>query len=203
MDPRTDGELMQAAQNGCAFAFNLLLTRRRQELYDLALRRVGDHAAAEEVVQEACTAAFRSLHTYNPRYRVRTWLWTITANQAKALLRKRSKNREDATNEVVDRPSTAPGPKETAERKELAARTAALLTRLSPAQAEAIRLRFYGDLKYREIAEAMQCSLLTAKNRVKWGHLRLASLMQEPSDTTGELDQRADSNARNAMGKRP
>ena len=36
-------------------------------------------------------------------------------------------------------------------------------------QADAIRLRFFGGLKFQEIADAMDCSLSTAKNRVRWG----------------------------------
>jgi sigma-70-like protein len=45
---------------------------------------------------------------------------------------------------------------------------------LPTAQADALRLRFFGGLKFEEIADAMQCSLGTAKNRVRWGLMRLA-----------------------------
>ena len=62
--------------------------------------------------------------------------------------------------------------------QEQTARLEALLARLSPAQADALRLRFYGGLKFQEIADAMQCSLGTAKNRVRWGLLRLADLIR-------------------------
>ena len=43
------------------------------------------------------------------------------------------------------------------------------LQRLKPEQADALRLRFFGGLKFQEIAIAMQCSLSTAKNRVRFG----------------------------------
>jgi RNA polymerase sigma-70 factor (ECF subfamily) len=46
-------------------------------------------------------------------------------------------------------------------------------------QADALRLRFFGGLKFQEIADAMQCSLNTAKNRVRWGLMRMAELMQK------------------------
>lgn len=44
-----------------------------------------------------------------------------------------------------------------------------LLTELSEPQADALRLRFYGGLKFQEIADAMGCSLSSVKNRVRWG----------------------------------
>ena len=46
-------------------------------------------------------------------------------------------------------------------------------------QADALRLRFFGGLKFEEISETMQCSLGTAKNRVKWGLMRLAELVRQ------------------------
>ena len=50
----------------------------------------------------------------------------------------------------------------------------ASLAALPTVQADALRLRFFGGLKFEEIAEAMQCSLGTAKNRVRWGLMRMA-----------------------------
>jgi RNA polymerase sigma-70 factor (ECF subfamily) len=50
----------------------------------------------------------------------------------------------------------------------------ALLDQLPEKQADALRLRFFGGLKFREIAAAMNCSLSTAKNRVRWGLTEMA-----------------------------
>ena len=48
------------------------------------------------------------------------------------------------------------------------------MRRLSEPQADALRLRFFAGLTFPEIAAAMDCSLSTAKNRVKWGLMKLA-----------------------------
>jgi DNA-directed RNA polymerase specialized sigma24 family protein len=37
-----------------------------------------------------------------------------------------------------------------------------------------LRLRFFGELKFEEIAQAMECSVSGAKNRVRLGLLQLA-----------------------------
>jgi RNA polymerase sigma-70 factor (ECF subfamily) len=54
-----------------------------------------------------------------------------------------------------------------------------LLARLPQSQADALRLRFFGGLKFQEIAAAMDCSLTTAKSRVKQGLLQLSEWLQE------------------------
>lgn len=53
------------------------------------------------------------------------------------------------------------------------------LERLPEPEADALRLRFFGDLKFQEIADTMQCSLGTAKNRVRKGLVRLARIVTD------------------------
>jgi DNA-directed RNA polymerase specialized sigma24 family protein len=38
-----------------------------------------------------------------------------------------------------------------------------------------LRLRFYGGLKFQEIADVQGCSLTSAKNRVRWGLLKMSA----------------------------
>ena len=52
-----------------------------------------------------------------------------------------------------------------------------LLGKLPEPQADALRLRFFGGLKFHEIADAMECSLSTAKNRVRWGLTKMAEFL--------------------------
>ena len=61
--------------------------------------------------------------------------------------------------------------------KEQSEELESLLARLPEAQADALRLRFFGELKFQEIADAMGCSLATAKNRVRWGLTALSNMM--------------------------
>src|SRR5690606_6236958 len=58
---------------------------------------------------------------------------------------------------------------------------AEVLAALPPEQADAVRLRFFGELKFQEIADVQGCSLTTAKNRVRFGLLRMAGHLS-PTD---------------------
>ncbi|HND56758.1 MAG TPA: RNA polymerase sigma factor, partial [Pirellulaceae bacterium] len=61
-----------------------------------------------------------------------------------------------------------------------------LLERLPESQADALRLRFFGDLKFQEIADVTECSLSTAKVRVRDGLLRLAEWLGEEGEDGGD-----------------
>jgi RNA polymerase sigma-70 factor (ECF subfamily) len=186
-----DRHVMRRVQAGEVDRFTELVARYRVPLLRVAAGRLGRTDWAEEAVQEAFLAAFRSRDTYDAERSFRTWLWTILLNQCRAIGLRRdragqvgcwSDRAPDASIDATvccDRPSPL-GELLARERAETLER---LLQRLSPAQADALRLRFFGELKFQEIAETMGCSLLTAKNRVKWGLLRLAELAREASPT--------------------
>jgi RNA polymerase sigma-70 factor (ECF subfamily) len=186
-DNTSDAELMRRVQAGESERFAELARRYRAALVRVAVSRLGSVASAEDVVQETLLSAFKSRHTYRHEFSFRTWLWTILLNQCHAHYRKQSRQQETLAAESLDCWSDAQRAPETREPQPLAAllqqeqsaRLEALLRRLGSAQADALRLRFFGGLKFQEIADAMQCSLGTAKNRVQAGLLRLAELMRE------------------------
>ncbi len=67
-------------------------------LYRFALARVGDHTAAEDLVQETLLAALRSADRFGGRARERTWLTSILKN--KLIDRFRRQGRLPALGEV-------------------------------------------------------------------------------------------------------
>jgi RNA polymerase sigma-70 factor (ECF subfamily) len=139
-------------------------------------------------VQETFLCAFKSLHTYNSQYSFRTWLWTILLNQCRRQLKKFSRglfigawcqptSDDDLRAALADQLKSDEPPSArmaTQERSEL---LDTLLAKLPEGQADALRLRFFGGLKFHEIAETMGCSLSTAKNRVRWGLTKMAEYL--------------------------
>jgi RNA polymerase sigma-70 factor (ECF subfamily) len=79
---------------------------------------------------------------------------------------------------LADRPSSEAQPSAGLLAREQSELLESLLGQLSTVQADALRLRFFGGLKFQEIADTMQCSLGTAKNRVQWGLTRLSELLR-------------------------
>ncbi|MCA9221486.1 MAG: RNA polymerase sigma factor [Pirellulaceae bacterium] len=187
----SDGTLIAEVLTGRRERFAVLVDRYQAPLIRVARSRLGRHDWAEDVVQETFLCAFKSLASYNSQYSFRTWLWTILLNQCRRHVQKRS--RRPLVRSWSDQPASATdeagestvgdvlasseeSPLTPLLREERAERLERMLRQLPDKQADALRLRFFGGLQFNEIAAAMQCSLATAKNRVRWG---LATLAQQ------------------------
>lgn len=182
----SDQELMRRVQQGETALFAEIVRRYQPALLRVARSRLGRPDRAEDAVQETFLAAFKARDTYRDAYSFRTWLWTILLNKCR-----RSWGGETREPRVFCWTDEASGHEQPAldqarpagrgeqpfervlarERSEL---LEASLAALPTVQADALRLRFFGGLKFEEIAETMQCSLGTAKNRVRWGLMRMA-----------------------------
>lgn len=191
---QSDAALMARIQRGETELFSELVARYEPALRRVARSRLGRADWADDVVQEAFLAAFKSRATFDPQFSFRTWLWTILLRQCHAHYHRRQRSvpveplgSETERDVPADRQTfgsqTAGGqiasgtPLGQLLAKERAEQLESLLAQLSLAQADALRLRFFGGLKFHEIADAMQCSLNTAKNRVRTGLERMATLM--------------------------
>jgi len=173
-----DGLLIAAVLAGDGEAFAHLVRRYQAALLRAAISRLGRRQWAEEAVQETFLSAHKWLPTYDSRYSFRTWLWTILLNQCSRLAKR--EQRQPATlppNAVladVEPLCSAASPLAQLLARESSERLHGLLSQLPQAQADALRLRFFGELTYSEIAAAMQISEPGAKHRVKTGLLKLS-----------------------------
>ena len=79
-DTRTDAELMTAHREGDPRAFTELVGRHAQRMWGVAVRTLRDTSDAEDAVQEALVAAYRSAGAFRGDASVRTWLHRILVN---------------------------------------------------------------------------------------------------------------------------
>jgi RNA polymerase sigma-70 factor, ECF subfamily len=197
-DNATDGELVAAVLAGADGEFARLVRRYQTPLLRAARSRLGNIERAEDVVQETFMNAHRWLRTYDSRFSFRTWLWTILLRQCSR--NHARQNRTPLVHNWSSRPVAANGDQPEAQpacddpspplqllAKERAELLEHSLQQLPVAEADALRLRFYGHLKFQEIADAMQCGISTAKNRVKNGLIKLAEIVTE-TEALSEAD---------------
>jgi len=78
----SDSFLVAKAQDGSTDAFEVLVVRYRNRAFRLALRLTGNHAAAEDVTQEALVSAWRGLGSFRSESQFTTWLHRIVVNAA-------------------------------------------------------------------------------------------------------------------------
>lgn len=189
-DPHVpDADLVSAILAGNREAFVQLVERYQQSLRAAARSRLGREDWADDVVQETFLCLLKWLRTYDSRFNFRTWLWTVLLNQCSRHAQKQSRQAAGPLDgSVSQNGSTAPAgflasneesPIDALLARESRGNLQVLLSQLPRAQADALRLRFFGGLKFQEIAAAMNCSLTTAKSRVKQGLLQLSVWLQE------------------------
>lgn len=78
-------QLIDAAKAGSVSAFADLVKSYRVRLLRFLLTRCASYADAEDALQDTFIAAYRYLHSYDPRWRFSTWLYRIAIRKAHKL----------------------------------------------------------------------------------------------------------------------
>ena len=190
-----DCQLMRRVQAGEFRCFDVLVERYRPALVRVAVGMLSDQALAEDVVQETFLAVFAARHTFNPAFHFRTWLWTILLNFCRRYRSRRGRQPQQLVRSALangDGPELAdlqtPETALTAVlRREQSEQLQRLLNDLPDVQADAIRLRFFAELTYHEIAQSMGVSLGGAKLRVRAGLAKLSQQLCGDEESCHEL----------------
>lgn len=136
--------------------FDELLDAHAAEILAYALRLTADRDTADDVFQETFLAAFRNLDAAR-QDNLRAWLYRIATNKAHDQRRRvRRQVRLEAAGDVP-----APG-----RNGWLAADLERALATLPPGERAAFVLRRLQDLPYGDVARALDCSEVAARQRV-------------------------------------
>ena len=119
----------------------------------LALRRLGDRGRAEDALQDAFAAIWRSASSYDPaRGQGGAWLYTVARNA----IVDGARRRPEPPMEPPEEPSRESGPPEQAEAAWPTWRVHGALERLPDHERPVIELAYWGGLSQSEIAEFLQ-----------------------------------------------
>jgi RNA polymerase sigma-70 factor (ECF subfamily) len=163
-------DLITRAQRGDRHAFGELVRRHQQGVINVVYRLCGDGELAQDAAQEAFIRAWQHLPDYEPRSPLRNWLYRIAVNVARDALRRR---RETVDVDGLPLASPDPGPAVLAQRAERAEWVRQAVLALPPASREALVLREYEGLSYREIAETLSIPIGTVMSRLNYARTRL------------------------------
>jgi RNA polymerase sigma-70 factor, ECF subfamily len=141
---------------------------RLAELTRVARAIVGDATSAEDVVQEAFVRAVRQRASYDGRGSLNGWVWRIVVNAARD-----ARMRQSEQFDVVrpDVPATEEDPRRALVRE--------AVEQLPERQRLVLFLRYYADLDYSAIADAVAVSEGTVAATLHTAHQRLRSLLAE------------------------
>jgi RNA polymerase sigma factor (sigma-70 family) len=176
----SDEALVALAARSEQSALAELYDRFGRPAYGLALRILRDEALAEDAVQEAFLALWRTAARFVPeRGKASTWILTLVHRRAVDIVRREERRRADALEQAPEQESRDAVDEEAwlRLRRELVQDA---LRKLPDQQREAIELAYYGGFTQSELAERLGQPLGTIKSRMFMGLARLRELLGEP-----------------------
>ena len=166
-----DEALLALAAREDEDALAALYDRYGRVAYGLALRIVRDQALAEDAVQEAFLAVWRTAGSFRAeRAKASTWILTLVHRRAVDVVRREERRRAqplaEGVEEADERTLAADEEIELTDRRRIVQEA---LRRLPDEQREALELAYYGGLTQSELAERLAVPLGTIKSRMFTG----------------------------------
>ena len=165
-------DLIVAAKKGDAAAFGGLVELFQQRVFRTANALLGSDSDAMDAVQEVFLRAYRSLARFDDSRDLAPWLYKITANVCRDII-KAKRRQYGLPAEEKQLVSTSPGPFETFARNEQRRLTRLALSRLPYKERAAIALRDLEGLPTREVARILGTSEATVRSQVSSGRAKL------------------------------
>ncbi|HEY0755711.1 MAG TPA: sigma-70 family RNA polymerase sigma factor [Ktedonobacteraceae bacterium] len=186
-------QIILSSQQGDIAAFNLLVLRYQQSVYNVALRMIGDSDAAADVTQETFLAALRAIKSFRAGSSFRAWLLRIASNQSCDHWRRTHRHAQESLDSLTDEDELhtsgvlssliATGdqvnPEESLLSRELQELISRGLQTLSLDQRVAVILCDIQGLSYEEIAATTSTTLGTVRSRIARGRLRLRDYLYQ------------------------
>jgi len=179
--------LVTALCQGVEEAYEILIQRYQQPVYNLVCRLLNDPSDASDIVQEVFLKVFRNIGSFRGNSSLKTWIYRIAVNEAYNHRRWFSRHQRQEVAMAADEgmPNYAdsladPGrtPFDQAADHETRALVEAALEKLNAKFRAAVVLRDIEDLSYEEIAAVLDVSLGTVKSRILRGREGLRKILE-------------------------
>ncbi len=183
-EPGSDQALMAAFVGRDERAATMLYDRFSSRVYGLGIVMLGNHQAAQDLVQDTFVKLWRTAARYDPeRGRLETWVLLTARSLAIDLLRRRvleTRSLRELGPPPIQDPT--PGPDDLAATADLSARARRAMATLSPEQRSALELAYFGGRTTAEVAALEGIPQGTVKTRIHAALLRLRAEMASEAD---------------------
>ena len=168
---QSDCELARSAAEGDRAAFEAIVRRYTRPLTEFAAHKTAVIQDAEDIVQETFLRAFLNLNTFDPRFSLKNWLFTIAYRLIVSSYRKKKPARLDSRTcaAMVDGQSHDDAPMDWLWE---------LAEALDPSAHTVLWLRYKQDMDISEIARVMNRSTLAVRVLLHRARRRLADHME-------------------------
>lgn len=190
--PAEEADLLRRASAGEKDAYGQIVEFHRERLYAAAFRAVRNHEDARDLSQEAFVNAFRNLHRFDLSRPFYPWLARILRNLCIDHLRRERPGRQLSYDQMLeeqhvpeesflDAPGAAPAAdvRERIHAQQQAAFLRTAIAGLKPEFREIIMMYHFEEMKYQEIADALDIPIGTVMSRLFHARRALKSVLTE------------------------
>ncbi len=167
----SDGEILERVRSGDRRAFEGIVLKYQDAVYNLCRYMTGGSGDAEDVTQDTFIKAYRNLEKFRDTGSFSSWLYRIAVNTCLDLLRRPVPGRlfrtsPDGERFALETASNAPTPEETLQSKQARSAVERAVSSLSPKLKAVIVLNEIEGLSYEEVSEVLGISTGTVKSRL-------------------------------------
>jgi RNA polymerase sigma-70 factor (ECF subfamily) len=173
----TDEELVQRVRKGDEQAMNLLVDRHHGVVFRTCAAILSDEDLAADASQNSFLKAFRAIERFRGEAAFRTWLLAIAGNEARGLLRKVKRRREDRLEDLDVLPAVGNDPSVEVTLRSEVERVREVLADLPERQRLSVTLRIFEGLSFREIGDSIDSTEGAARVNYHHGIQRLRELL--------------------------
>lgn len=181
----------QAVNENDEQAYAMLMERYKKPVYHMILKMVRNVDDAEDLTIEAFTKAFKNLYKFKKDFTFSTWLFRIATNNSIDFIRKKrlettsldtSYQDESGSNVTIDVKDKKLDPEEEAIKSQKIELIQLFVTRLPAKYQRLVRLRYFNELSYEEIAQELEAPLGTVKAQLHRARELLQDLIRNKKD---------------------
>lgn len=186
----SDAELVQRSQRGDTRAFDDLVRKYQDRVYNMVYRMSRSHADALDITQTAFLRTFESIPRFEARSNFYTWLFRIAVN-ACITNRRRTKHQPVLLQSLVSddegasrgfEPAAPAQSGHESDQRVFSTRLTDALSQIDPEFRAAVLLKDVEDFDYAEIACILEVPIGTVKSRIFRGRAMLRDLLRDLED---------------------
>ncbi len=161
-------EIIEQWQHGDVNAFETLYRQYERLVFKTAYLITGSKEVAEDALQEVFISVWKFRHIYDPnKGKLTTWLHRITVNECSRKKSRKASTTVSLEEKGIDLPEMKRSqPDDILVSKMEYERLLQAMDNLDMKHRSVLVLRYFNDLSYREIAEALEIPLGTVKSRL-------------------------------------
>lgn len=183
---RTDEQLVKAYAKGNNEAFDVLLKRHQDKIFNYILRIVKNEDVANDIFQDTFVKAIMTIRQgrYTENGKFPAWISRIAHNLIIDYYRReKSENLKSCDSEEVDILNRKELSEDTIEDILVSQQTTedvkSLIAALPELQRDVLHMRYYQNMSFKEIADATGVSINTALGRMRYAILNMRKMSQD------------------------